>query len=124
MMESAMWLLISSLLFVPVLSLAQQTQVGAQATTPDKERVEAIARAKTDLAGALKLPEANLALESATATTWPDASLGCPEKDRMYAQVVTRGWTVRLTAEGRVHELHVAGKRVVRCPSADKLPSR
>jgi hypothetical protein len=106
------------MLLCPVMVLAvQQAGPGTAPADRDKERLDAIARAKTTVAGTLKIEESTLDLVSAKASTWPDSSLGCAEKDRMYAQVVTDGWTVILEHDGTRHEMHVAGKRVVACPS-------
>jgi hypothetical protein len=99
---------------------AQNPPIGGTPPDPAKARAQAIERAKAHLAETLKMPETAIALESAKETTWPDASLGCPEKDRTYAQVVTRGWTVCLEADGRTHEVRVAGRRAVICPKENK----
>lgn len=96
-----------------------QVKLGEPAPNPAEARAEAVERAKAYLADTLKLSAKEIELESAVKTKWPDASLGCPEKDRMYAQVVTSGWTVTLKAGGRTHEVHVSGKRVVSCPAKD-----
>lgn len=98
------------------LLLAQETQIGGSAPDRAKERLQAIDRAKALLSEERKVPESKIGLESATAATWPDSSLGCPEKDHMYAQVVTRGWKVILKVGDQVHEVHVSGKRAVCCP--------
>jgi hypothetical protein len=105
------------------LACAAQVRLGDPAPNPEKARAEAIERAKTVLREALERPKAEeITVESAKAATWPDASLGCPEKDRMYAQVVTSGWTVVLKAAGQTHEVHVAGKRAVICVGHTKGP--
>lgn len=48
---------------------------------------------------------------------WPDASLGCPEPGKAYAQVITPGYRVILEAAGRKYELHTdeTGRNVVIC---------
>ena len=95
---------------------AAQVKLGEERMDPGKDKASAIAAAKAHLVKSLKVELEKVELESATAATWPDASLGCPEKDRMYAQVVTDGYKVRLKVDGRSHEVHVAGSRVVSCP--------
>jgi hypothetical protein len=99
--------------FTVGLACAGQVRLGEPAPDRDKERLQSIDRARTHVSETLHVPESTITVESATASTWPDASLGCPEKDRMYAQVVTRGWTVVLKADGKMHEVRVAGKRAV-----------
>ncbi len=106
--------LLIALLAIGLGSLGQ-VKLGEPTPDPAAARAAAIARAKSHLAEALKLPEKDITVESAKQSDWPDASLGCPEKGRVYAQVVTRGWTVVLRAVGRMHEVHVAGKRAVTC---------
>ena len=39
--------------------------------------------------------------------TWPDTSLGCPEPDHSYFQVVTPGWLVQVDAGGSIFEYHL-----------------
>jgi hypothetical protein len=97
--------------------VAWQVKLGEPEPPREEQRARAVESAKAHLAETLKLPAKEIVLESAKETKWPDASLGCPEKDRMYAQVVTPGWTVVLKAGGRTHEVHVAGKRAVSCPA-------
>lgn len=77
---------------------------------------EAVDRARVRLGEKLKVSEAAITLESATEATWGNSSLGCPEKGRMYAQVVTEGWKVLLKVGTKTHEVHVGGNRVVFCP--------
>jgi|WetSurMetagenome_2_1015567.scaffolds.fasta_scaffold333598_1 hypothetical protein len=103
------------MLFCPLLLAAQQPGPGT-ASPDDKPRLDAIARARTTLGEELKVAEDTLSLVSAKASTWPDASLGCPEKGHMYAQMITDGWTVVLEHDGTRHEVHVAGRKAVICP--------
>ncbi|HSK10433.1 MAG TPA: hypothetical protein VK911_12715 [Vicinamibacterales bacterium] len=92
-----------------------KVRIGEPQTDPEKAREDAIERARKHLGKKLGLEPGQITLESAAAVTWSDASLGCPEKDRMYAQVLTPGHKVILTAAGKTHELHVARTRVVVC---------
>lgn len=55
---------------------------------------------------------AELTLVSEEAIDWPDASLGCPQPDMMYAQVVTPGWRmVFADATGRQYAVHTTANR-------------
>lgn len=49
--------------------------------------------------------------------SWPDASLGCPEPGKSYAEVVTSGYQILLEVEGKEYELHTdeTGETVVMC---------
>ncbi|MFP3897338.1 MAG: hypothetical protein ACLFV5_10960, partial [Anaerolineales bacterium] len=42
-----------------------------------------------------------------------DASLGVPETDEMYAQVITPGYVIHLSVEGETYTYHAADGRVV-----------
>ncbi|MDQ3547201.1 MAG: hypothetical protein M3439_00135 [Chloroflexota bacterium] len=47
---------------------------------------------------------------------WNDTSLGCPQPDGMYAQVITPGYDVRLLVDGNELEYHTdMDAAVVRC---------
>jgi hypothetical protein len=48
---------------------------------------------------------------------WPDTSLGCPQPDMLYAQVVTPGYLVLVDVSGERIEYHTDERgTVVRCP--------
>jgi hypothetical protein len=92
-----------------------QVKLGEKAPDPAAARERAIERARKHLSEKLDIPAGEFDLVSANAATWSDASLGCPEPDRMYAQVVTEGHEIVLDARGTTHVLHVGPKRVVIC---------
>jgi hypothetical protein len=48
----------------------------------------------------------NVQLTSFAAVEWPDASLGCPQPDMMYAQVITPGYQIVFDAGGQAVEVH------------------
>ena len=97
-----------------------QVKLGEERADPAKEKAAAVTRATDHLVKKLAIRAEDVTVESATPTTWPDASLGCPEKDRMYAQVLTSGYEVVLKVSGKTHEVHVAGSRAVICPASPK----
>jgi hypothetical protein len=41
--------------------------------------------------------------------TWPDSSLGCPQRGKFYNQVPQDGLLIRLEAEGCMYFYHSAG---------------
>lgn len=45
---------------------------------------------------------------SMTPVDWSDASLGCPQPDMMYAQVITPGYQAQVEVDGQVHDVHMA----------------
>jgi hypothetical protein len=49
---------------------------------------------------------------------WGDTSLGCPQPGMMYAQVITPGYTIVLSAGTTSYEYHSdASTRVIPCSS-------
>jgi len=78
-------------------------------------RETAIAQARELVAREQGLPAEDLEVERAVAVTWPDASLGCPEKDHMYAQVLSEGYRVLLRAGSARFDVRVAQGRAVLC---------
>jgi hypothetical protein len=78
---------------------------------------DAARRAIDDLAGRLNLDSAKISLISVQAVDWPDASLGCPEPGKVYAQVVTPGYRIVLeVGEARyVYHSDSEAERVIRC---------
>ena len=75
-------------------------------------------RAAELLAGELGVAVAGLKVVSTTAMTWSDASLGCPQPDMGYAQVVTPGYLVLFRdSEGTEYEVHTNedGSSVIVC---------
>jgi hypothetical protein len=91
----------------------------AMAGAGEAGRDDAVALARKTLAGALAVPVERVEVQKAEDVDWPDASLGCPEKDRRYAQVITPGHRVVLKAGGRTYEVHTAGSRAVVCPPVE-----
>ncbi len=65
-----------------------------------------IEAAKTDLAQTLSISSEKIVLVEAKEVTWSDASLGCPQPDMLYAQVLTPGTLVKLQYEGTDYEYH------------------
>ncbi len=82
-------------------------------------RIAAAARlaelARRDLAARLGIDADAVKTTSVRPQSWPDASLGCPEPGRSYAQVVTPGFLIELAAEGKTYRYHSDLKRVVPC---------
>lgn len=68
------------------------------------EKVEMIEKVKADLASRLGVSEDEIKVVSAEAKNWSDASLGCPEKGMMYAQVITPGYRIILEVDGTQYD--------------------
>lgn len=69
-----------------------------------EEQIEA---AREDLTARLGLGAASeIEVLEARTVVWPDASLGCPQAGRAYAQVLSEGYLIRLSVDGRVYAYH------------------
>jgi len=76
----------------------------------------AVRAATNDLAARLKISPENVQVVSVQAMDWSDTSLGCPQPGMFYAQVITLGYRIVLSAEGNPVEYHADKKgRVVTC---------
>ena len=98
-----------------------ETRPNAPAATPSSTGGAgelAQERAAELLAGELGVAVAGLKVVSTTAMTWSDASLGCPQPDMGYAQVVTPGYLVLFRdSEGTEYKVHTNedGSSVIVC---------
>lgn len=64
--------------------------------------------ARQDLAARLSLPASRIALRDASRVVWRDGSIGCPEPDKMYPQVLVEGARIVFSVAGRTHVYHQA----------------
>ncbi|MFO7919146.1 MAG: hypothetical protein R6V13_13840 [Anaerolineae bacterium] len=79
-----------------------------------------VEEAVVDLAERTGVDAEEIAVQSVEETEFPDASLGEPEPGKMYAQVVTPGYIIRLSVEGETYTYHAAGERVVLASAQEK----
>lgn len=77
-----------------------------------------VQKAVADLAARLQHPPSAIEIVSVTETDWRDSSLGLPEPGRMYAQVITPGLRITLSAGGSTYRYH-AGQNSVLPAGAD-----
>jgi Ferritin-like domain len=69
------------------------------------------------IADDLGAPPETVQVVSMEPRNWPDTSLGCPQPDMLYAQVVTPGYLVLVDVSGKRIEYHTDERgTVVRCP--------
>jgi len=80
---------------------------GGQESSPITEKCIA------DLAKRLNLKPENIKIADKQSVSWPDTSLGMPEIDRVYAQVITPGARIILEARG-VKYLYTASPKTFR----------
>ena len=64
----------------------------------------AVERAKSDLAKRLKVNEKYIEEKSVADKDFPDMSLGAPANDEMSAQMISTGWQISLSANGKNYE--------------------
>ena len=97
------------------------TACGQQASTPAETPTEnpvgeeaaadippVTAAARKKLADALGISEEKIVVLETRSVAWRSSALGCPDPDKMYAQVITQGWFVRLTV-GQIEYRYHAG---------------
>ena len=76
----------------------------------------AVEAARRDLAARLQVQEKHIAVVSQIRKTWPDASLGCPQRGMAYAQMVTSGMELVLDVAGQLYVFTAAdGSTYVYC---------
>ena len=74
--------------------------------------------AKEDLARRKGTDKDEIAVVGIEQVEWQDASLGCPEPGKMYAQVITPGYRILLSYEKEKYKYHSDKEnRVVYCGS-------
>jgi hypothetical protein len=71
---------------------------------------------KSDLAQRLGVVINDIDVCSITEVEWNDTSLGCPQEDMNFAQIITPGFTILLEVNGQTYEYHTdKEQRVVLC---------
>jgi hypothetical protein len=65
-----------------------------------------IEKAREDMAKRLSIAAAQIDLVEATEVDWPDTSLGCPQPEMAYAEVITPGYLIILSAQGINFDYH------------------
>ena len=74
----------------------------------DETLMRLIARAIEDLAQTASASAEQISVVSAEQVEWSDTSLGCPEPDGMYAQMITPGYRIVLATGDRAYTYHSA----------------
>jgi hypothetical protein len=73
---------------------------------------QVIAHARKDLSERLGVDEQDITEASVEPAEFPDAALGAPIEDEMSAQVITPGWRIALTANGRNYEYRASERQL------------
>lgn len=93
-------------------SVSGQNQEDSNSFVPRELSEKAIA----DLSAYLSIDADQIQVVEAKTVEWPDASLGCPQPDTAYAQVVTPGYWILLEAQGQPYPYHTDQKsQIVLC---------
>lgn len=84
---------------------------------------EVFAQAAEEAAAAANVAVDQVSLMRASAVTWSDSSLGCPEPDMMYTQVLTPGYWLVLSAGGQEFDFRASQSLALRlCPPGQGEP--
>ncbi|MFN2291419.1 MAG: hypothetical protein ACK2UC_09545 [Anaerolineae bacterium] len=78
--------------------------------------------AKVDLAQRLEVDLEAVAVASVQETEFGDASLGVPEPGKVYAQVLTPGYIIKLSSGGEPYEYHASAERLVFASGEEQAP--
>jgi len=89
----------------PSASPAPSSSTSPQASVP-AEAEKPVRIARQDLAKRQGIPVDIVQVTKVEPVEWPDTSLGCPEPGKAYAQVITPGYRVLLSAQGSTYEYH------------------
>lgn len=84
------------------------------ASLPDGSEA-ALEAAIADLAARLNVDRSAIQVVGVEKRMWSDASLGCPQPGMMYAQVITPGFLIRLSVEGKAYTYHTSLTHAVLC---------
>src|SRR6185503_16482419 len=93
------------------------TPMPSDLSTPNTSGIESlIEMAKKDLAHRLSVSMDEINLIDARSVVWPNASLGCPQDGMFYAEVLTPGYLILLSAGNLEFEYHAGSStEVVHC---------
>jgi len=93
----------------PPLSDAPSQETNAEGTSipPAESNLRDLTeKAKNDLVSQFGYAADQIKVLGARTVTWPDASLGCPQQDLQYAQVLTPGFWILLEADSKQYPYH------------------
>ena len=86
-------------------SVPEQAQ-DTTAALPESAEPEAAVAARANLASRLGIPPEDVTLFEVRSVYWRSSALGCPDPEMSYAQVLTKGWLIRLTVDGTEYRYH------------------
>jgi hypothetical protein len=86
----------------------------------DPVAAELTALAQRQLADQLNLPVRRIRVVDVQAVVWPDTSLGCPQPDQLYSQMLVNGYRIVLEAAGERTIFHTDFDRAFICAADDE----
>ena len=85
----------------------QGTEMNPSLPIPAAGNIQALVeKAKEDLSQRQSIFTSEIKVMESKEVIWPDTSLGCPQPGTAYTQIATRGYLIRLEANGREFEYH------------------
>jgi hypothetical protein len=104
-------------------STADPAAAGASLLETDPVAADLAALAQRLLAEQANLPVRRVRVLDVQAVVWPDTSLGCPQPDQGYAQVLVPGYRIVVEAAGEQVIFHTDFDRALPCaPEDEQLP--
>ncbi len=92
--------------------------------TPNTILRPLVEEARQDLIKRLNVSEEDIVLAKTVAINWPDSSLGCPQPDMVYMQVITPGYKVTFTVDGQFYNYHSdESSTIIYCAAGDGYPT-
>lgn len=113
-MEGRLYLGEERIQTIPATAWSETREYGAVQSLVDLARV--------NLAQRLGVDAESVTVESITETEFPDTSLGVPEPDQMYAQVLTPGYVIELSVGEKTYEYHASDSRLAFASSGGGAP--
>ena len=90
--------------------VSADSKADAEPPSPEADAIAQLAVA--DLAERLGISPSAITIVSVEAVDWPDTSLGNPQPGMFYAQVITPGYKILLSANDQLFEYHTDRQRV------------
>ena len=102
---------------------AGPTAPGESLLDTDPVAADLAALAQRLLAEQASLPVRRVRVVDVQAVVWPDTSLGCPQPDQIYAQMLVPGYRIVVEAAGEQVIYHTDFDRALPCrPEDERLP--
>ena len=79
----------------------------------DPTATRMVQKAREHLMKKFNVSNDQITVFSVQRVTWPDASLGCPQPENLYAQVLTPGFQIMFEASGKTFSYHTDESDIV-----------